>query len=498
MPILYPSRSPINPTQLRNILPHRFRRTTLTIVGLIPIIITIIAFEGLTLLGVDLVQLNVVITIILILAAVVFTSSRYGTYSGLISSLVSSVYLAYILSPDPAYPFTYDQGLLRSILLVSALFVGLAAVTGYLREQIQQSFLQEQIARALAEEQQYRLEAILDNMPIGVVITDANTNSIIYTNNLGQTLLSGDLTRSDNQHIQKFVKSIRKQPKQWEFSYAKPDGQSVHLQTSTSPVNDLSGEHVANVYTFFDVSQQKEVEQRKDDFIRIASHELKTPVTSLKIYMQLFQRHRIVAESPDLKDIADKANDQINKLSRLMADLLDVSHIQTGQSEYNIRQINLNSLIREIAKNIQPSTHHQISVEGKISGKVDADAEKITQVFTNLLANAIKYSAEADQINVRITQSKTHASIAIQDFGIGIAKAQQRKIFEHFYQVKQKDGHSYPGMGIGLYICQRIIQDHHGTLVVESELGKGSTFTFTLPLHAPNLSTKSATPINPL
>ena len=257
------------------------------------------------------------------------------------------------------------------------------------------------------------------------------------------------------------------------------------IQSNSSPIYDLAGRHVSTVTTLIDVTQQKEVEQRKDDFISIASHELKTPVTSLKIYLQLLSRQNIVKASSELTDIVTKANNQINRLSHLMSDLLDVNQIQTGKSEYRFQSININAIVRETASSLKSSTHHKITIKGKADDAVWADPEKIGQVITNLLNNAFKYSKDASQVIVHLSQNKNSTIVSVQDFGIGIDIKQQKKIFERFYQVRQSDSKSFPGLGIGLYICQKIIGDHGGEIWVESQPGQGSTFSFSLP-HSTN------------
>lgn len=490
MPILYPSRSPINPARLRRIIPWRPSRTNLLIHGLIPVTLTIIAFELLNVVGFNLVEFDIIISIITLLAAVIYTSSRHGTFAGIVSSIPASIYLAYVVSPNPLQPFMLDPDLTRSLVLISALYVGLAAVTGYLREQIQRSFIQEKITRALAEEQQFRLEAILEQLPIGVVITDSSSETIIYVNQVGRNLLSSALKdhpkRISEDHLIQVLGSVNKtKPSTKESFYLKPDGQPLHLQISTSPIYDLSGEHVSTVSTFFDITQQKETEQRKDDFIGIASHELKTPVTSLKIYMQLLQRHRQVEANSELGEIISKANNQITKLTGLMSDLLDVSRVQTGITDYSFKESNINHVVKEVIKTISPSTHHRLKLSGSIKDSVYMDAEKITQVLTNLVNNAVKYSAGAEEIQIQLSQDDQFAYITVKDFGIGIARSQQKKIFDRFYQVRQKGKKTFPGLGIGLFISQRIVTDHRGQLTVSSELNQGSTFTVKLPLYQP-------------
>ena len=489
MPILYPSQAPISTAQLSKIFPWQHTYASRFMLGIIPITVAIIIIEGFLLFGYEISQTNVIVTIIGILAAVVFSASRYGIYSGVVSSILASIYLAYLYSaPDKLFQLDSETAL--SVVLVSALFIGLALATGYLRDRIEQTLLDEQLARALAEVQQDRLEAILDQLPLGVIISDAKTKDVIYTNSHGRKMFRAkDLpklaqdSRDDSLHVldetvmprqnNKVIKKV--------LQYENGLGRTMFLRATTAPIHDRQGEVVSIVSTYLDITQQKEIEQRKDDFISIASHELKTPVTSLKIYMQLLSRQTLIKTNAEVGEIVTKANNQIAKLTRLMTGLLDVSQIQSGKNDYHPRRVSLNNLVREVVNNIKPSTQHKITVKGKISHSVWADAEKIGQVVTNLLTNAIKYSPKGSSIIIQLSSTEKESLISIIDTGPGIRPSDQYRIFERFHQLKKAENSSYSGLGMGLYISKGIVEDHGGRIWVESEEGRGSTFTFSLP-----------------
>lgn len=228
------------------------------------------------------------------------------------------------------------------------------------------------------------------------------------------------------------------------------------------------------------ITEQKTLEKRKDDFISIASHELKTPVTSLKLYIQLLQR-QIPTENKN-HPIIDKLNSQVDKLNILITDLLDVSKISIGQLEMRKKDFDLNEIIQECALIIQHNNQkYQISIKGKIKGVLYGDSERIEQVIINLLSNAVKYSPINKEITILLSEKKNNAIVMIQDNGIGIPKEQQHKIFDRFYQAGSIGDKTYPGLGIGLYISKQIIKRHKGKLHVDSQQGRGSIFTLTLP-----------------
>ncbi len=232
-----------------------------------------------------------------------------------------------------------------------------------------------------------------------------------------------------------------------------------------------------------DITERKELEQRKDEFISMASHELKTPVTSLKGFLTLLQRRLTTqGEEKGLHYLA-RMDAQVHRLTTLINDLLDLSKMQTGQLVYREERFAVDALVQEIVENVQGTTQtHHLRLEGQAQAEMFGDRDRIGQVLINLLNNAIKYSPQADTVLVHVSQDHNQAHVSIQDFGIGIAKEHQHKVFERFYQVTDSAGKTYPGLGLGLYISCQIVKRHGGQLWVESEKGEGATFHVTLPL----------------
>ncbi len=231
---------------------------------------------------------------------------------------------------------------------------------------------------------------------------------------------------------------------------------------------------------------QKELEKAiglRDNFISIASHELKTPVTSLKIYTEML--HRTFSQKGDATttDYLSKIIKQIDKLTLLIQDLLNVARIQSNQLTFRIEKFDLNVMTQEVVENTQQITNkHNIQLKGKVNKKIWGDRERISQVLINLLTNGIKYSPKADKIIVILKEGKDGAIVAVQDFGIGINKSHQKKIFDRFYRINDIKEKTFPGLGIGLFISQTIIKRHGGEITIKSVPGEGSTFQFTLPL----------------
>jgi len=204
-------------------------------------------------------------------------------------------------------------------------------------------------------------------------------------------------------------------------------------------------------------------------------------VTSLKVYAHLLTNNENGNDESKTKNMIYNMNVQIDKLSVLINEMLDSSKLQDGRLSYNMEKFNINELIRDIVDQRQSAVQsHKIIVVEKANVLVFADKERISQVFENLITNAIKYSSQADKIIINVDGDDNYFICSVKDFGIGIPKNQQQKIFERFYRVSGENMDTYPGMGLGLYIVTDIIKRHNGRIWVESEPGKGSTFHFTL------------------
>lgn len=231
-----------------------------------------------------------------------------------------------------------------------------------------------------------------------------------------------------------------------------------------------------------ETQEQKKVMAQKDEFISIASHELKTPVTSIKGYVQLLKYDFEQQQNDTAVELLSKADVQLNKLSSLINDLLDVKKMENGQLQYHEEVFDFNNLVKEVIdETARVMPQHKIIDELGETCNVFGDRNKIGQVITNLLDNAGKYSPAGTSIIVRLTNDNKKIRLSVQDFGMGIPYEQQLKIFERFFRVNGEEENTYAGLGLGLYISSEIIKRHKGNIGVESEENKGSTFYFELP-----------------
>lgn len=232
-----------------------------------------------------------------------------------------------------------------------------------------------------------------------------------------------------------------------------------------------------------DITERKKLESHKDEFMGIVSHELKTPVTSLKAFAQVLQSR--FQKKGDIKsaDYLAKMDAQINKLTVLIGDLLDVTKIEDGRLQFHEDVFSFDKLISEIVEEVQRTTQrHRLIVKSISKKSIRGDKERIGQVVTNLLTNAIKYSPHTDKIIITIDSNETVVTLCVKDYGVGISQEKQVQIFERFFRVSGNEEQTFPGLGLGLYISKEIIERQGGRIWVESQKGNGSMFCFSLPI----------------
>ncbi|GAA4211678.1 hybrid sensor histidine kinase/response regulator [Pedobacter jeongneungensis] len=231
-----------------------------------------------------------------------------------------------------------------------------------------------------------------------------------------------------------------------------------------------------------EIEFRKQAEHKKDEFISIASHELKTPLTSVKGYIQLLQRSLNRDDKTMAQNHLEKASIQLEKLNELIVDLLDISKIESGKMKFNMKSFCADNMVNNAIEMLQQSNpDFKITKLGKTDEMIFGDEMRLEQVVINFITNAIKYAPGTNQVNVTINIKDEKLYLAVKDFGIGISKEQQHKIFDKFYRVEE-NSNRFNGLGIGLYICSEIINRHGGTIGVNSVPDEGSEFYFIVPI----------------
>jgi len=301
---------------------------------------------------------------------------------------------------------------------------------------------------------------------------------------LGKTFREVGLSEQSSTFVDRYLTQVFRtgEPVIAEFSTALANRRVRHFQTSWVPERDAQGTITSVLSITRDVTVSKEQEERKDAFIGMASHELRTPLTVLVGWTELLKQQ---IEQQGMKVpvvILEKMEVQLDLLTRLVNDLLDVSKILAGRVDYAEEPIVLDELVKEMVETLQTISPQQvIGLSGASQATVIGDRDRLGQVFINLITNAIKYSPRADRVDVVLAKVDESAIIQIRDYGIGIPITHLEHIFERFYRVHDGKGTTFPGLGMGLYICVEIVKRHRGKITVESQEGRGSTFTVFLP-----------------
>ncbi|MDQ0965355.1 two-component system sensor histidine kinase VicK [Flavobacterium sp. W4I14] len=267
----------------------------------------------------------------------------------------------------------------------------------------------------------------------------------------------------------------------FETKRLRKDGTLINVSLTISPIKNWAGEVVGLSKIARDITDKKQAERKKEEFVSFVSHELKTPLTSLKSYIQIAQAK---ADNPDfLKKALNKAAQQSKKMENMISSFLHISRIEEGHIGIEKTSFDISALIAQIIEdgNVTDPRHH-FSYHGETSLKALADRDKISMVLTNLVSNAQKYSPNGGNITIscHIKGEKIH--ISVKDEGIGISLSDQKHMFQKFYRVESELTRPIPGFGIGLYLASRIVELHDSSITLQSELGVGSTFAFDLEL----------------
>ena len=256
------------------------------------------------------------------------------------------------------------------------------------------------------------------------------------------------------------------------------------LLFSAARINGQPGKRSRLLVVLEDITERRLMERKKDEFISIASHELKTPATSIQAYTQMLYREFV--ETNDLRhaQLVSRLNSQVQRLTCLTRDLLDTTRISQGQLRLREEYFDLRSMVGETVEEMQLTTPHPLVLESETS-KLSywGDRERLTQVLQNLITNAIKYSSGDSRIIIFLRRAGKDILLRVQDFGIGMTPEVKERVFERFYRSRDPLTLGHPGLGLGLYISHQIVQQHGGQIIVDSEKYKGTVFTVILPLR---------------
>lgn len=352
------------------------------------------------------------------------------------------------------------------------------------------------LARRTIENAEERLRLASEATGIGSWDLDLQTRDLVYSPALadlfgfpGRTDLRHEELRATihPEHVNLVEKAFRTALVTGKYSYKakiiRPDHVIYWISVTGKVLFNAHNKPIRMLGTAIDITEGKQEELQKNDFIAIASHELKTPLTSLKAYAQLLKTGRSSVDPVFVVDLGERIEGQINKMTKLVYSFLDLSKIESSKMELVLEKTDLNKLIREVANGyVLQEYNHPLTFEPEELPLLFVDRAKIAQVMDNLISNAIKYSPHGGGIHVKASLENDKILVSVEDHGIGIDNNHRKKIFDRFYRVDDLQVKNASGFGIGLYLCADIIERHQGKIGLHSEPGKGSNFYFTLPV----------------
>ena len=344
-------------------------------------------------------------------------------------------------------------------------------------------------------EDQRRTEAMLHSINDGVIAFN-NDAAIILVNYAAERILNlPPFPQTHEHHVKEvirhpglanlFLKSLNATQEMAEEIYLGPPDRKI-LEVETSLIEISPGERIGILAVIRDVTALRELEQAKSDFVSTVSHELRTPLTSIKAYTATLRRDDVEFDDHTREDFLGVVEEETDRLTRLISDLLDVSRIESGKLELKRRDFDIAKLVRIVTDKMRSqSLKHAINLDAPSSiSQVNADPDKIEQVITNLVDNALKYSPSGGVVTVTLKSHPRKVEFSVNDQGVGIPEDHLPYIFEKFHRVDNQATREIGGTGLGLYVSKSIIEAHGGTIWAESRPDEGSTFHFTLPLSA--------------
>jgi PAS domain S-box-containing protein len=338
--------------------------------------------------------------------------------------------------------------------------------------------------------------AWLDDLPVKIIIADAlgkaehwNKQWYEYTglpldypkNKLLKAALHPDDIRRTYNGILYSVRTGKELQIEYRLKRA-ADGQYRWHLARAYPIKNAEQKIMKWLVAVTDIHEQKQAECNKDMFLGVVSHELKTPLTTLKTLLHLY-KSEIIGDNDAYPNVLEQAENQLLRMERLVGNLLDVSKANAYKMVYRFEEFNFGEMVKECIEHMQQQTvTHTIVLEQNVKVLFTGDKLRLEQVINNLLSNAIKYSPGADTIIVKSYIVQDEVYVSVQDFGIGIAPENINDIYTAYYRVSNTAA-AFEGLGIGLYICSEIIKSHLGKLWAQSVPAQGSTFYFSLPIN---------------
>ena len=355
----------------------------------------------------------------------------------------------------------------------------------------------EKLRDAVSNFRQNRVESILNSLPDGLALTD-HSNRIKLANSAFFTMTHAEVSAPDSvigQQIQQFLQSdstdeTEAETKQDENAFIREITKTVGTQERILRVARHrvgSSNDQQQIWSVRDITQQKLTEKMRDDFLDCATHELRTPLSNIRAYAETLALSDIL-DVEQQKEFCNTINSEATRLGRFIDDLLSISSVEAGSLSITRENVQVDRMMRDVVSKIQPTMQKKniefnVDMPQKELPEIFIDKDKLQVALVNLLGNAAKYTNEGGLVNVTIKLAQEQIIFSVADTGIGISKEDQPKLFDKFFRSDNEDVQNITGTGLGLSLANEIVRLHGGNIEIDSELGKGSTFTITIPVR---------------
>lgn len=436
---------------------------------------------------------------VFMLLITILTSLFWGFAGGVIMLLVNAWLIAYTLDPSITNLTETEIRELGLFLLEGLVILLLIYI---LRKSRDQEF-----------ELREKFQVILASIGDAVIATDKE-GKITYMNAQAQKLTDWKFHNAQNKqlhdifdieeeaNVRAFSESVEAvMYKDKNIVMNKPmtiknrRGKAIEIQDTVAPLRNKRGKTIGVVIIFKDISQQRDMEDRKEVLLGSISHELKNYITSIQGYTHIVQKKVKDTQNEQLISFTEKLSNKVETMKNMVISMLDLSKLNMGKLDMNIEQFDIEELIRNTIHDLEINTKHIIRMKGALDVYVEADRIRVGQVLMNLISNAIKYSPEDKEIVITVNRKDMDVIVGVKDYGEGIPQEKLEKIFKPFYRAgNENQKKTITGSGLGLYISKEIIKQNGGEIWVKSEEGEGSTFYFSLPAVITEATVVQTTP----
>ncbi|MEW8979538.1 MAG: response regulator [Symbiobacterium sp.] len=384
-----------------------------------------------------------------------------------------------------------------------------------MEQQLRQNLAEIQSARELADAQATRLRALLDSVDEAIIMFDTEGTCVVANHQVRSILgLPAEEVVGQSMH-QLHSQALRVLGTGGAFRWnpGPEGGPPIDLETNVietreerprvlhefaAPVQDADGRVIGRIYVYRDITKETELDRMKTEFIATVSHELRTPMTSIKGSLGLVLGGAAGELPGEARDLLTIALNNTDRLIRLINDILDISRLEAGKMEIRRAPVRVADAVRRAVEEMEGfARQRSITITTDVPEdlpRVMADSDRLHQVLDNLLSNAVKFSPQGSEVRVRARAEKGVVRFDVIDHGPGIPPEHTKAIFDRFYRVDNAASRKTGGTGLGLAICRAIVEEHDGEIWVESTVGKGSTFSFTMPVEASE--SEAALPVN--